>query len=109
MSLAEALFVPRFDEDREYSPLGPKGHYWYVEGLKKVVPLLAVTAPAGFLADLCEWLRASIVAKDYYGEHSPSDGSDRWRPAIEEHEQNRTYDFSGNLVGLVRAGIRARH
>ncbi len=105
MDLAEALFVPRFDEDREYAPLGPEMHYWYVEGLKKVVPLLAASAPERFLKDLCEWLTASITAKKYYGENSPSDGSDHWRLAIEEHEQNDTYDFACNLVGFVRQGF----
>ena len=48
---------------------------------------------------------ASIVAKEYPGDSPPSDDSDHWRPAIEEHEQNRTYDFAGNLVGLVRQGF----
>lgn len=105
MNLAEVLLAPRFDEDREYAPLGPEEHYWYVEGLKKVVPLLAVAAPGRFLKDLCEWLTASIAAKEHYGEDSPSDGSDHWRPAIEEHEQNGTYDFAGDLVGLVRQGF----
>ena len=105
MNMAEVLFVPRFEQDRNPRRLGPEEHYWYVEGLKKVVPLLAVAAPGRFLKDLCEWLKASIAAKEYYGEHPPSDGSDHWRPAIEEHEQNRTYDFAGDLVGFVRQGF----
>jgi hypothetical protein len=105
MNLAEVLFVPQFDEDREYASIGPREHYWYVEGLKKIVPLLAGAAPGRFLKDLCEWMTVSITAKEYYGEQSPSDGSDHWRPAIEEHTQNRTYDFVGDLVGLVRQGF----
>jgi hypothetical protein len=105
MNLAEVLFVPHFDEDREFGTLGPEEHFLYVEGLKKVCPLLTMAAPDRFLKKLCDWLKAAITAKEYYGEHPPSDGSDHWRPAIEEHEQNRTYDFAGDLVGLVRQGF----
>ena len=105
MNLAEVLFVPRFDEDNEYASLDSKVHYLYVEGLKKVVPLLAAAAPGRFLGNLCGWLKASIDAKERYGEQPPCDGSDHWRPAIEEHEQNRTYDFAGDLAGLVRQGF----
>jgi hypothetical protein len=103
MELAEVLFLPQLVQGHN----GPEHEvrYWYMEGLKKVVPLLASAASGRFLADLCGWLDASIAAKEYYGEHSPSDGSDHWRSAIEEHEQNGTYDFAGNLVGFVRQGF----
>ncbi len=103
VDLAEALFLPRLVHG--HGRPNHEDEYWNVEGLEKVIPSLATAARGRFLADLCGWLKASIAAKEYYGDHSTADGSDHWRPAIEEHEQNRTYDFAGNLVGLVRQGF----
>jgi hypothetical protein len=103
LELAEALFRPRFA--RGPDDLDPEGEYWYTEGLGKVVPLLATASPGQFLRDLCAWLIAAIAQKRFFGERPPTDGSDHWRPAIEEHSQNSAYDFASNLVGSVRDGF----
>jgi hypothetical protein len=100
MTLAEALFTPQFEPGQEEPAHRDK--YWYMKGLKRLVPLLVAKAPNRFILDLCDWLTASIAAKTHTDRDSGSDYSDVWRPAIEEHEQNRTYDFAGEMVGLVR-------
>jgi hypothetical protein len=80
-------------------PLRPK------DGLKKVVPALASREPREFLMKLCDWLKVSVDAKKYVDPNSGSDYSYMWQPAIEEHEQNRDYDFAGVMVGFVRQGF----
>jgi hypothetical protein len=97
MKLAKALFA--FEEGRE-KPIR-RDEFWYKDGLKKVMPVLARRKPHDFLPKLCDWLKALIDAKDF----EPNSGSDfsySWRPAIEEHEQNSDYDFAGVMVGVVR-------
>jgi hypothetical protein len=54
---------------------------------------------------LCDWLRVSVDAKKRVDSNSGSDYSYMWRPAIEEHEQNRDYNFAGVMVGFVRQGF----
>ena len=103
LNLADALFTPRFEEGQE----GPRGRddYWYKDGLKKVAPVLAPRNPQVFLRKLCDWLQASVEAKGHVDLESGADGSCSWRPAIEEHGQNRDYDFAGAMVGFVRDGF----
>ncbi|MCJ7589120.1 MAG: hypothetical protein MUQ00_14650, partial [Candidatus Aminicenantes bacterium] len=103
MTLAEALFAPTFEKGQEEP--SRRDEYWYKEGLKKVVPVLAGVRARGFLPKLCDWLKASVEAKKHVDPDSGSDYSHIWRPAIEEHEQNRDYDFAGVLVGFVREGF----
>jgi hypothetical protein len=103
MTLAEALFTPKFEKVQEQP--SRQDDYWYKEGLKKVVPALASQEPHEFLVKLCDWLRASVEAKRHVDPNTGSDYSNMWRPAIEEHEQNRDYDFAGVMVGFVRQGF----
>lgn len=103
MTLAEALFTPKFEEDKE--KLSQRDEYWYKDGLKKVVPVLAGREPREFLLNLCDWLKISVDAKEHVDPNSGSDYSYMWRPAIEEHEQNQDYDFAGAMVGFVRQGF----
>jgi len=100
MALAEALFTLQCEQGQGEGSHGDK--YWYMEGLRKVVPVLTARAASRFIPDLCEWLTASIAAKKHIDPGSGADYSSFWRPAIEEHEQNRTYDFAGQMVGFVR-------
>ena len=58
-----------------------------------------------FIPKLCDWLEAALNAKKNVDRDSGSDTSYIWRPAIEEHGQNRDYDFAGVMVGFVREGI----
>lgn len=103
MTLAEALFAPQFEGGHEKP--SRLHEYWYEAGLKKVVPALVGQEPHGFLLRLCEWLKVSVDAKKHVDPESGSDYSYMWRPAIEEHEQNQTYDFAGVMVGFVRQGF----
>jgi hypothetical protein len=100
MILAEALFTPQFKEGQEQA--SQQDDYWYKDGLKKVVPALASREPREFLVKLCDWLKISVDAKKYVAPNFGSDYCYMWRPAIEEHEQNRDYDFAGIMVGFAR-------
>ncbi len=104
MTLAEALFTPKFEEDQE-QPSRRRDEYWYKAGLKKVVPALVGREPRKFLLRLCDWLKVSVDAKEHIDPDSGSDYSYLWRPAIEEHEQNGDYYFAGAMVGFVRQGL----
>jgi hypothetical protein len=99
LTLADALFAPRFDKTQERPIL--RVEYWYNEGLKQVVPVLARKKPHGFLPRLCDWLMACVEAK----KGLDADYSYLWRPAVEEHEQNPDYDLAGVMVGFVRQGL----
>ncbi len=101
--LADALFAPSFEDGQEQP--SRRDEYWYKEGLKKVVPILAREKPRGFLPKLCDWLKAAVKAEKHVDSDSGSDYSYLWRPAIEEHAQNRDYDFAGVMVGFVREGF----
>lgn len=103
VTLTVALFTPTFE-------LGHGGRrrrdeYWYKKGLERVVPALAPIKPNEFLPKLCDWLIASVDAKQQVDVESGADYSYIWRPAIEEHEQNREYDFASVMVGFVRKGF----
>lgn len=103
LTLAEALFAPRFEEGEERP--GRRDEYWYEAGLKKVVPALVGREPHEFLSRLSDWLKLSVDAKKHVDRNSGSDYSYLWRPAIEEHGQNLRHDFAGVMVGFVRAGF----
>lgn len=103
MSLADALFMPRVEDGKE----DPNRNdvYWYTETLNKVIPVLTLLRPSVFLFMLCNWLKVAIHNRKQIHADSGSDYSHIWRPAIEEHNQNRDYEFAGVMVGLVRAGF----
>jgi len=101
--LAEALFTPTFSEGQD--ELNQMDEHCYKEGLKKIVPLLADRAPQIFLPMLCDWLGAFVQVMKSVDLDSGSDYSSIWRPAIEEHEQNRDYEFTGKMVSFIRGGF----
>ena len=103
LMLAEAMFTPTFEKGLEQP--SRRDLHWYKEGLTHVVPALAERKPGKFLPRLCDWLKASVDAKREVDRDA--DYSYLWRPAIEEHEQNKDYDFAGVMVGFVRAGFEA--
>jgi len=97
--LANALFEPQFEKGQE----NPKhlDDYWFKEGLK--LPIMVKNKPEAYLRKLCQWLKNSIDAiRTIEGEN---DYSWSWRPAIEESEQNRDYEFPGVMTGFVRMGF----
>ncbi len=101
LELAEALFAPTFETGQE-QPRRRDAH-WYEHGLKQVLPALAERKPRRFLPMLCDWLKAYVEAKKQVDPHC--DYTYLWRPAIEEHEHNKDYDFAGVMVGFVREGF----
>lgn len=103
MFLADALYTPRLGEGQE-SP-NRRDIYWYKDGLKKIVPILASKRAQDFVPRLCEWLKEAIEAKGHIDLSTGDDHSCSWRPAIEEHNQNRDYDFAGAMVGFTREGF----
>ncbi len=103
MKLAEALFTPTFERDRE--PLNNRDEYWYKKGLNAVVPALVDINAPELLLMLCSWLERSVRRKTQADSGSGYDGSVFWRPAIEDHEQNHDHDFAGAMVGFVRKGF----
>ena len=103
MNLAASLFTPNFDPGVEEP--SRRDTYWYMEGLKKVVPVLARAEGRRFIQLLSRWLDLAVKAKKHIDVSSGEDYSYSWRPAIERHEQNHDYDFSSNLVEYVREGF----
>jgi len=103
--LAEVLFAPSFEEGRKEPR--PRDRYWYKDGLREVISVLAGPYARVLLPKLCDWLNMSIRKRiQRYGDRSSeTDYSYVWRPAIEEHEQNKSYDFAGVMTGFVRAGF----
>lgn len=101
MMLADAMF----DLQRTPGDLsgGSRHRYWYEEGLRKIVPLLTERQAEPFITRLCNWLGEAIEQDErHWGSPSRAVNSWLWRPAIEEHEQNRDYDFPSAMVGFVR-------
>lgn len=105
MKLAEVLFAPSFEEGRKEPRR--RDRYWYKDGLREVISVLAGPCAHVLLPKLCDWLNVSIRKRmQRYGDRtSETDYSYVWRPAIEEHEQNKSYDFAGAMTGFVRAGF----
>ena len=101
--LAETLFTPTFKEGEER--LSQQDEYWYKRGLSKIIPSLATVRARVFVPRLCDWLKAALDAKKRVDVDSGRDYSYLWRPAIEEHAQNRDYDFAGVMVGFVREAL----
>jgi len=103
MELADALFTPTLKKGQKKP--SRREEYWYKDGLKKVMPILAAVRARVFLTKLCEWLNASIKENKHVDPDSGSDFSYIWRPAIEEHNQNPDHDFAGVMVGFFREGL----
>lgn len=76
--------------------------YGYFDGLNKsVIPSLVPVRPRETLQLLTNWLTTateSTASRREAGE----DYSYMWRPAIEDHAQNRDHDFASKLVSPVR-------
>jgi hypothetical protein len=100
LKLADILFIPRFKEGSEE----PRDLeiYWYKRGMGKVIPVLVEKIPAKILPKLCYWLKASVKARRNVNQETGDDLSIIWRPAIENHEQNKEYYFASMMVGFVR-------
>jgi hypothetical protein len=101
--LADALFTPKLTKAGKAQRR--QGEYWYKDGLKKVVPILARSCAQAFLPKMCDWLKIAVETREHFDGKSADDNSCWWRPAIEEHEQNHGYEFAGVMAGFVREGF----
>jgi len=87
--------------ERDDSGLRQASYPFFEALTESVVPALAPAAPVPLLEVLLGWVR-SAASKEHPSQADSDDLSYLWRPAIEEHEQNRDHDFAGRLVGVVR-------
>jgi len=71
--------------------------------LEALTPLMVQVRPEETIRLLCGRLVEAIRAKGEPASGDPIfDYSHMWRPAIEEHKQNRAYDLAGRLVTPLR-------
>lgn len=105
LELAKVLFAPHFDEARG-RPRGRDSH-WYKEGLQEIAPELATAAGPKFLTMLCSWATAAVEAREHFDKSTGVDYSYIWRPAIEDHSQNRDNDFAGAVIEALRDAFEA--
>jgi len=103
MTLSDALFSLKID--RMQKAANQRDNYWYKDGLEKVVPILSELSADAFLPKLCEWLKVSVDFDRHPDKETGFDYSWIWRPAIEEHEQNRDHYFASAMVRFVRSGF----
>jgi hypothetical protein len=103
LALAQSLFEPA--SNRGANKDSGRDEYWYKDGLKKILPALVAVRAEKLCRGLCAWLRAAVEDKGTVDPESGADYSYSWRPAVEEHEQNRDYDFAGAMVGFVRHAL----
>jgi hypothetical protein len=103
LAIAAALFAPRLTTDTPW-PRGRDEHS-YRDGLSIVVPALAANAPEAFLQMMGVWLQDVIRARSYVNEAKGYDGSEHWRAAIEDHEQNREYEVASMLTTQLRDAL----
>lgn len=109
LELASSAFaVSRGEEARQRQ----QHDYSYFEGLSKsVIPSLIPARPVELLSLLVGWLRTAIDAEHHVFEDN--DLSYMWRPAIEDHPQNREHEFASKLVSPVRdafaLAVRGEH
>ena len=85
-----------------------------IKALEALVPTMIGIRTEDTLRLLCEGLVEAVTTKGEPASGDPMfDYSYMWRPAIEEHEQNRPYDLAGRLVTPVRdaaeLAIRENH
>lgn len=110
-AILEVLPDPRYEEGCETvrtNLFSPEPHaridVWdYERILKKQVPELIESAGLVVLSMLCDRLfNAVLFSRSKRKVADPEDYSYIWRPAIEEHSQNRDHDILGLLVSAVR-------
>lgn len=76
--------------------------YYYFEALDKdIIPALVRQVPAQLVAHLIRWLQAAC---DHEEGRPGTKGnySYLWRPAIEDHEQNKDYELAAKITGRLR-------
>ena len=82
---------------------------WHYEQiLKQHIPDLVTAAEMDALTLLCDLLEDAVrLSERHKGDEGPEDQSYIWRPAIEDHDQNRRHGLKGLLVSAVRDSAEA--
>lgn len=110
-AILEVMPDPRDNKDREIVGIGlfspePQAQIdsWdYERILNKQIPGLIESAGLDALSMLCDKLfNAVLFSRSERKFEDPEDYSYIWRPAIEDHTQNRNHDIRGFLVSAVR-------
>jgi hypothetical protein len=101
IGLVESMFQPKDHQAHR----GGRDEYWYSEGLKRIVLLFAVQRWPQFSKMLMGWLAGCSRAATSDADLAEDDFSWSWRPAIEEHEQNRHHGNRSILAGFVRVAF----
>ena len=96
--LARAYLFPKVQPESR-SQRHEEHHFF--KALESLTPVMVSLRPKETLHLLSEKLLEAIKAKKLHSD-IPFDYSYIWRPAIEEHEQNRTYDLAGKFVTPLR-------
>lgn len=101
-----------YEQIRDVKPV--IDHYRYVEILKKEVPYIFDRFPKSTTVSLVDLVTKTIYLENVGREDkkSKADTSVGWRPAIEDHEQNRDRGFRSQLLGtlanlLIRLGQKS--
>lgn len=98
--VARAFSITRDEVERRRR----QDDYGFIEGLGTAIPALVPAKPREMITLLINWLVAAIESKSA-SSAGEDDLSYVWRPAIEDHEQNRDFDFAAKLVGSLRDAI----
>ena len=109
--LAEVYLFPRVKPETRNQR---RDEHNFLRALEPLVPMMVRLRPEETIRLLCGRLVEAIRAKGEPASGEPLfDYSYMWRPAIEEHKQNRTYDATGMLVTPLRNGaeiaVREKH
>jgi hypothetical protein len=98
--VAKAYLFPRVKPE---SRRQRRDEHDFFEALESLVPMMVRLRPEETIRLLCDSLVAALRVKGEPASGDPMfDYSYMWRPAIEEHEQNRSYDLAGTLVTPLR-------
>ncbi len=71
----------------------------FEKSIRKVLPFFASADACKLLQMLCCWLKSVMVASGH--KRLGSNYSYVWRPAVEEHRENKVYEFGGVIVGIT--------
>lgn len=91
------------DQERSWQDFSTRVSEWdYARLLRELVPALTARAGRETVALLTDLLRAAVRSEKGDEDGPTQDYSSVWRPAIEEHEQNRGQGLRGVLVAALR-------
>jgi hypothetical protein len=107
LRLIRVLFEVRQDVRRSgpalREPRGRLACHEYELVLQEMLPELGKTISEQLLAALCDLLEGAVEASRYTNDPAPPrDFSEIWRPAVEDHVQNRPHTLADALTSAVR-------